>query len=299
MSRAQTAMRRVTGYLRPTSLREAVAALDETGEAAYPLAGGTDLAVGVRQGRTPSGVIIDLKSIPELAPAIEWKGEKLVINANTSMADIEHEARLTERIPGIGEAARLVGSVQIRNRATIAGNLCNASPAADTPPMLMALGASVVAVGPEGERHIEIDDFFTRYRTTALERAELVKAVEIPEVGARTGTAFLKLGVRRAMEISIVCVGARVEVAEDGVIADVGLGLGSVAPLTVRPVDSEDLLKGRRPTTDLLAEASSAALDVCEPIDDIRASAEYRRAMVPVLVRRALAVALDRVGVSG
>lgn len=286
------------GFARPTSLAEVIAILDEQ-EDARPLAGGTDLAVALRHGTERPGVVVDLKRVTELAPTIEQRDGVFLINANTPMIDLERDERVRRRIPGLVESAEVVGSVQIRNRATLAGNLCNASPAADTPPMLLALGATVEIVGPGGERRMQVDEFLTGYRETALRRGDIVRAVEIPAPGPQVGTAFLKLGVRRAMEISIVCVGARLELAKDGTIADVGVGLGSVAPTTVRATRSEEELLGSRPTEDLLAEAGSRALETCSPIDDLRASAAYRRAMVPVLVERALSLALERAGGGG
>lgn len=280
-------------YASPDSLSKAVDILAGDPDAT-PLAGGTDLAVAIRHGVIHPGLIVDLKNITEMAPAIRHSDGSHSIAANTPMTDIERDHVIRERLPGLVEAAEVVGSVQIRNRATLAGNLSNASPAADTPPVLMALEASVVIVGPAGERRLRIDDLLTGYRETALERGELLVAIEIPDPGPGAGSAFLKLGVRRAMEISIVCVGARVQLADDGAISSSGIGLGSVAPRTVRPTGSEELLRGCQPTSELLAEAGRAALGVCNPIDDLRASAEYRRAMVPVMVERALTIALER-----
>jgi carbon-monoxide dehydrogenase medium subunit len=281
-------------YERPTSLEEAFRLLDERGEQAHLLAGGTDLAVGIRYGTIRPGVVIDLKQIHELSPAIRLTDEGFTIGANTVMTDLEEDDRIREGFPGLVEAAEVVGSVQIRNRATLVGNLCNASPAADTPPVLMALDASVRIAGRSGSRRMSIDEFLVGYRQTALQRGEVVTALQIPEAGSRSGTAFLKLGVRRAMEISIVCVGARIDLAEDGTIESAGIGVGSVAPQTVRPTRAEEMLVGERPDPTLLAAAGSSAVEACSPIDDLRGSAEYRRAMIPVLVRRALSAALGR-----
>lgn len=287
---------RAFDYKSPTSLEEAFRLLDERGEQAHLLAGGTDLAVGIRYGTIRPGVVIDLKQIPELAPAIRRTDEGFTIGANTVMTDLEEDDRIREGFPGLVEAAEVIGSVQIRNRATLVGNLCNASPAADTPPVLMALDASVRIAGRSGSRRLSIDEFLVGYRQTALRRDEVVTAVQIPEAGSRSGTAFLKLGVRRAMEISIVCVGARIDLAEDGTIESAGIGVGSVAPQTVRLTRAEEMLVRERPDPELLAAAGSSAIEACSPIDDLRGSAEYRRAMVPVLVRRALSAALRRAG---
>lgn len=290
---------RAFDYERPTSLEQVFQLLDERGEEAHLLAGGTDLAVGIRYGTIRPGVVIDLKQLPELAPAIRHTDEGFTVGANTVMTDLEEDDRIREGFPGLVEAAEVVGSMQIRNRATLVGNLCNASPAADTPPMLMALDVSVLISSPFGSRRLSIDQFLVGYRQTALQRGEVVTAVQIPKVGTRSGTAFVKLGVRRAMEISIVCAGARIDLAEDGTVESAGIGLGSVAPQTVRPIRAEEMLVGNRPDPELLAAAGSSAIESCSPIDDLRGSAEYRRAMVPVLVRRALSAALQRAGNGG
>jgi carbon-monoxide dehydrogenase medium subunit len=281
-------------YERPTSLTEAMQLLADWGERARLLAGGTDLAVALRHGGASPQMIVDVKGVGELAPRIEVADGKYAFSANTVMTDLERDEQIRGRLRGLVEAAQVVGSVQIRNRATLTGNICNASPAADTPPVLMALDAILTVTGPHGSREMALDDFLVGYRRTALNVGELLTTVTVPEPGPRSGTAFLKLGVRRAMEISIVCVGARVVLAEDGTVASAGLGLGSVAPTTIRPRRAEQLLLGESPTPELFEAAGLAAGEVVSPIDDLRASAEYRRAMVPVLVARALATAAKR-----
>lgn len=280
-------------YQRPDSLAGAMELLAGA-EDAYPLSGGTDLAVALRHGGLHPSLIVDIKRIPELARSIEQSDGMFRISANTVMTHLETHEVIRNELPGLVEAAQVVGSVQIRNRATLAGNLCNASPAADTPPVLMSLRASLQIEGPKGTRTLPVDDLIVDYRTTALEPGELVAAVLIPKPAARSGSAFLKLGVRRAMEISIVCVGASLELDERGKITAAGLGLGSVAPQTVRASAAQELLVGQHPSRDLFASAGEIAAAACSPIDDLRATGEYRRAMVPVLVGRALSTALDR-----
>lgn len=280
-------------YTRPLTIQEAITALIGS-DGALPLSGGTDLAVGMRHGSSTPEVLVDLKAIPELASSIELEDGVFEIAANTVMTDLENDARVRTELPGLVEAAEVVGSVQIRNRATLAGNLCNASPAADTPPVLIALGASVAVQGPAGARMIPVDEFFTGYRATALTSGELITAVHVAQPPPGSGSAFLKLGVRRAMEISIVCVGASLHIGPDGVIVSAGLGLGSVAPQTIRPEQAVQTLIGERPSEDLFAAAGAEAAQACSPIDDLRASGEYRRAMVSVLVRRALTRSFER-----
>ena len=279
-------------YERPESLEEATRLLVEE-EGSHALSGGTDLAVAMRHGKAEPRVVVDLKGIPELASSITRLNGGFRIAANTVMTDLEQDEDVRRELPGLVEAAEVVGSVQIRNRATLAGNLCNASPAADTPPVLMALGASLQLQGSGGQRSLSIDDFFVGYRQTSMEPGELITAITVPG-REMSSSAFLKLGVRRAMEISIVCVGAMVELDDAGRISSAGIGLGSVAPTTVRATNSEAVLIGCEPSPDLFAEAGRLAASDCSPIDDLRASGEYRRAMVPVLVRRALATAWQR-----
>lgn len=285
-------------YERPASLSEAISLLSGS-DGSYALSGGTDLAVAMRHGGTRPDLIVDIKAIAELRSSIEVSDGNFTIAANTVMTDLENDEMVRSRLPGLVEAAEVVGSVQIRNRATLAGNLCNASPAADTPPVLIALGTELLTQGPLGSRTISMDDFFVDYRTTALEPGELITAIRIPLPPERSSSSFLKLGVRRAMEISVVCVGASIEIGESGEIAAAGIGLGSVAATTFRPAEAEAMLVGQAPTQELFARAGEAAGDQCSPIDDLRASAEYRKAMVPVLVRRALSIAFERTGADG
>ncbi len=281
-----------TTFERPVTLSNAFERLSTPG--AHALSGGTDLAVAIRHGKVDPSVVVDVKSIPELAPRIESRDDVVEIGANTVMTDLEHHDEINALFPGLVEAARVVGSVQIRNRATLAGNLANASPAADTPPVLLALDAKIAVDGPDGIRLLNIDDFFLGYRRTALETGELISAIHLPKPKGRAASSFLKLGVRRAMEISVVCVGAAIALDDSGVIVSAGIGLGSVAPTTLRAGHAEELLLGEQPSSELFAAAGAAAGDQATPIDDLRASGEYRKAMVPVLVRRTLEKALQR-----
>jgi carbon-monoxide dehydrogenase medium subunit len=279
-------------YERPSQLADAVELMGR--HEARALSGGTDLTVAMRHGKVAPGLIVDLKGIAEMAPRIERRDGFVEISANTVMTDIERHPHVQTLFQALVEAAQVVGSVQIRNRATLAGNLANASPAADTPPALLALDAQVSITGGEGSRVIPVDEFLVDYRTTVLAASDLITSVRLPEPQGTSGSAFLKLGVRKAMEISIVCVAASLSLADDGSISSAGLGLGSVSPRAIRPRSPEAILVGNLPTPELFAAAGDAAGDESSPIDDLRASADYRRAMVPVLIRRALARALER-----
>lgn len=285
----------VLTFRAPATIAEAIAAKAELGEGAVFLAGGTDLGVQMRRRDLEPSHLISLGSIGELAELAEDGGE-IVVGAAVTHRRIEASPLFAGRLAALQEACRTVGSVQTRVVGTLGGNLCNASPAADTAPVLMAIGASLVLEGPEGRRTLAIDDFPTGYRTTALRAGELLVAVRIPAPGQGTGTSFLKLGRRRAMEISIVCVAVRIGLAGDGTIAGAGIALGSVAPTAVRASAAEEVLIGTVPGADVFRAAGLAAVEACDPIDDVRATASYRRAMVPVLVARALDVAAARAG---
>ena len=167
-------------YARPGSLAEAVALLAERGPEARVLAGGTDLVIRLRDGSLAPRLVVDVKRVPELAPGIRLSGENLVIGATTVMTDVAADPLVRRHAPALAEAAAVVGSVQIRNRATLAGNVCNASPAADTVPALLVHGAVAVAAGPDGIRRIALDDLFVRSGITTLLRGELVTAIELP-----------------------------------------------------------------------------------------------------------------------
>ena len=283
----------VRSYLRPESLEEASRLLAEE-DGAKAISGGTDLGVAMRHGVADPRVIVDLKSVPDLASSITRVDGGFRIAANTVMTDLETSEEVRHHLPGLVEAAEVVGSVQIRNRATLAGNLTNASPAADTPPVLVAMRAAVELFGPSGTRVIDVDEFLVGYRETALQPGELITAVIIPSVDDKSSSAFMKLGVRRAMEISIVCVGASIALDDSGAISAAGVGLGSVAPTTVRSAGAEEVLVGNQPSDELFARAGQAAAVDCSPIDDLRASGEYRHEMVPILVRRSVARAYQR-----
>ena len=261
-------------YARPETLAEAIALLEHEGPRARVLAGGTDLIIRLRDGTYTPSVVIDVKRIPELAPAIAEVDGLVRISAGTVMTDI-HDSPLVQRwFPALADAARFVGSVQIRNRATLAGNICNASPAADTAPPQLVYGAVVVAFGPYGERRIALDDFFVRSGVTTLGAAELVTAIELPVPVGQVGAAFQRRTRRRGHDLASVTLA--VAIHESGVIR---LAYGSVGPrprLLTGSVEAEDELLERA-----VAEATPSPTSM-------RAGPEYRLQMLRVLGRRAL-----------
>lgn len=271
---------RAFAYERPADLPAAVTLLAEHGPDARVLAGGTDLIIRLRDGTYSPSIVVDVKRIPELAPAISEVEGRLRISAGTVMTEI-HDHPLVQRVfPALAEAARFVGSVQIRNRATLAGNMCNASPAADTAPPLLVYGAELEIVGPDGARTVALDDFLVRSGVTKLERGELVTAVTLPLPRGRVGSAFQRRTRRRGHDLAAVTVA--VAVAEDG---STRLAYGSLGPrplLFTQPA-------GERPPEAWFAAASPSPTSM-------RAGPDYRLAMLRVLAGRALATA--RAGLS-
>ena len=277
-------------YARPTSLAEAVALLDRLGPEALPLAGGTDLVIRLRDGTLRPSHVVDVKAVAELRPGIREADARLVIGATTVMTDIMAEPHVRRDFAALAEAAAVVGSVQIRNRATLAGNLCNASPAADTAPPLLAYDATVVAVGPEGERRIPLDAFFVRSGLTTLARGELVTAVELPLPTRRRGAVHLRRTRRRGHDLASVTLACSIDDA--GVTR---LAYGSVGPRPVLVLDDSGVLADpgapdstRESVLDrLLADASPSPRSM-------RAGPDYRLAMLRVLARRGIQVASQR-----
>lgn len=261
-------------YARPETLAQAIALLEHEGGRARVLAGGTDLVIRLRDGTYEPAVVIDIKRIPELAPAIAEVDGLVRISGGTVMTDVADSALMQRSFPALVDAARVVGSVQIRNRATLAGNICNASPAADTAPALLVYDATVVCFGPGEERRIPLDDFFVRSGVTALAPAELVTAIELPLPSGRLGAAFQRRTRRRGHDLASVTVA--VAIHDRG---EVRLAFGSLGP---RPL----LLVGRvGDEADLIARAVAAA---APSPTSMRAGPEYRLAMLGVLARRAL-----------
>jgi carbon-monoxide dehydrogenase medium subunit len=282
-------------YARPVTLVEAVALLEAHGPDARLLAGGTDLIIRLRDGTARPALVIDIKRIAELRPAIREADGRLVISAATVMTDITADERVRRSFPALVEAAAVVGSVQIRNRATLAGNICNASPAADTAPPLLVYGAEVVATGSAGTRRIPIGDFFVRSGQTTLEPGELVTAIELPMPTRRNGAVHVRRTRRRGHDLASVTLCCAVDAA--GVTR---LAYGSVGPRPILRVDESGVL-----ADPAASGAAKAALleelfaDASPSPRSMRASPEYRLAMLRVLGSRALATAIERLAVAG
>ena len=282
-------------YCRPQTVAEAVALLAEHGAGARILAGGTDLVIGLRTNEIRPTAVIDLKRIPELRPGIRREDGHLWISATAVMTDIEHDEVVRRHFPALAEAASTVGSVQIRNRATMVGNVCNASPAADTAPPLLVYGAAALAVGPGGERRIPIDEFFVRSGQTTLRPGELVTGIDLPLPERRLGAAYTRLTRRRGTDLASItlCCG----VNEDGVTR---LSYGSVGPRPVLVIDESGVLADPSAPDEAKAPILEQMLAGASPSPrSMRAGPEYRLAMLRVLGRRALQTAIERLAKGG
>ncbi len=280
-------------YLRPESLQEALALVGQDGGGGYKVyAGGTDLIPKIKGRMVPAPqALVDLKGIPDLDGVSYDREAGLRIGALASIHEVAVSAVVRQHYPMLSQAASSIASRQIRNRGTIAGNICNAVPSADSAPALLCLGASVVCAGPDGDRTVNLTDFFTGPNRTVLGRDELVREIVVPP--ARGNGTYIKLSPRSSMDLAVVGVAAVVDV-KDGLLEDVRIGLGAVSPTPMRALEAEGLLKGKEPSEAALSGAAAKAAGEARPIDDHRASAEYRRMMVEVLVRRAVAAAAGK-----
>jgi len=278
-------------YARPDTLADAVALLAERGPDARVLAGGTDLIIRLRDGSVRPALVVDVKRVSELAPGIRVDDAgTLVIGATTTMTELAAHPLVRRDVAALSEAAAVVGSVQIRNRATLGGNLCNASPAADTAPSLLVHGAVVVAAGPGGFRRIVLDDFFIRSGVTTLAPGELMVAVEIPPAVSRIASAHQRRTRRRGHDLASVTLACGVDASGTTRIA-----YGSVGPRPLLRVDTTGVLADPVADDALKAGVFEAMFaDASPSARSMRAGPDYRLAMLRVLGRRALATALDR-----
>ena len=278
-------------YLAPQTLTEALNALGKLPDGAQIIAGGTDLIPRMRSRMVEPALLVDLRLLG--LEGIEILGDRIHIGASTTHTGILESNLLAQHCPAIVEAARDIAGPPVRNRGTVGGNLVNASPAADLVPPLLAHDAVAIVASAGAEREVPLDEFFTAPGGTVLESDERLKEIIIPTIQPNTTSTFIKLGKRKAMAIAVVSVAARLTLDAAGEISQARIALGSVAPTPMRAVKAESLLAGQAPNVELFAEAGQAASAESSPISDLRASGEYRKKMVAVLTRRALAAAWD------
>lgn len=281
---------RAFAYERPSTLGDAVALLAEHGPDARPLAGGTDLIIRLRDGTIAPRIVIDVKGIGEIDGEIREHDGVLRIGGRTTMTTLAADPRIRDEFQALAEGAAVVGSVQIRNRATLAGNICNASPAADTAPALLVYGAVVVVAGPAGTRRIPLDEFFVRSGVTTLGRDELVTAIELPRPAGPRGSVHVRRTRRRGHDLASVTLACAV--LPDGMTR---LAYGSVGPRPVLVTDETGVLADPGATDITKMDCLEALfVDASPSPRSMRASPEYRLAMLHVLGLRAVGTAIER-----
>ena len=280
-------------YTAPTTIDDAVKALAASAGLAKVLSGGTDLLVQLKSGRVRPELIVDTKRIPGMI-GIREEGDTFVIGAATPGVVISADERLVKAYPGIVEGVDLIGSTQIQGRASIAGNLCNASPAADSvPPVIAARGTAVVA-GPNGRREVPVESIVTGPGQTSLQKGELVVEFRIPKPKSRQSDAYLRFIPRTEMDIAVVGCAVNVTLDSGGICTDARVVLGAVAPTQIICEEAARALIGHKLDDDTLQRLDAAARGSCRPITDKRGTIEYRVKVAGVLARRAAAIAFER-----
>jgi CO/xanthine dehydrogenase FAD-binding subunit len=282
-------------YTAPTSVEEAVRALAGASGTAKVLSGGTDLLVQLRSGRLTADLIVDTKKIPCIS-GIREEGGGFVIGAATPGAIIGEHEGLGAAWPGVVEAANLIGSTQIQGRASLAGNLCNASPAADSVPALIAARATCVVAGSNGRREVPVEAIATGPGRTSLGPDEFIVEFRLPKRPPRSADAYLRFIPRTEMDIAVVGAGVNLTLDASGACTDAHLVLGAVAPTAVIVAEAAKALIGRKLDETALAALDKAARAACKPIDDKRGTIAYRVKVAGVLARRAATIAYKRAG---
>jgi carbon-monoxide dehydrogenase medium subunit len=279
-------------YYEPTTIGEACTFLAEKGEEARVLAGGTDVLVRMKDRRLKPRFLVNIKRIPDLEGITLDNGMKL--GALTTVRSVETSADIKRAYPALAYAASTLGTVQVRNLATVGGNLCNAAPSADTAPILVALSAqTLIKDSKGGSRSLPLEDFFLGPGVTVLQPGELLTELQVPPVPSGSASSYFKLGIRQACDCSIVGAAASVQL-EGETCKDCRIVLGAVAPTPIRAKKAEEILRGEKPTPELMSRAGEVAAGESMPITDIRASVEYRREMVKVVTRQVLEQAIGQ-----
>lgn len=286
-------------YHDPSTLDEVCQILSEHKDKAQALAGGTDLLVNMRKGVISPEILVSLGRVEALRVQ-SVSDDQIQIGACVTAAELAQSKEVQDTLNALSLGARCLGSPPIRNLATIAGNLVTARPAADLPPPLMAYGAQVVLKKTSGERTVPLEDFFRGPGETVKDPGEILTEILIKKPPPHSGAGYMRLGRRKTLVISVVNVAAFLSLdGANGAIQAARVVLGAVAPVPTRASSAEKVLLGEKPSEPLFARAGEAAAGDSEPIDDFRGSAPYRRAMVEVLTRRALGVALSNAEKNG
>ncbi|MEE4145600.1 MAG: xanthine dehydrogenase family protein subunit M [Halieaceae bacterium] len=281
-------------YEAPATTREAAALLESEPGGAFVLAGGTDLLVRMKLGHIEPGLVVDIKRIPAMK-AISHSASGSRIGAAVSGAELGEHKGIAKAWPGVVEATNLIGSDQIQSRCTMVGNLCNASPAADSVPAMIAAGAKVVVVSPRRRRTVPIEKIVTGPGKTSLAKGEVIEAVILPARAARSADAYLRFTPRTEMDIAVVSVGVNLTL-ERGRVKSARVVLGAVAPTAILVPAAARAIVGTRLDDEALDKLAAACSAACNPIDDKRGTIEYRTKVAGVLARRAAKIAFKRAG---
>jgi carbon-monoxide dehydrogenase medium subunit len=280
-------------YEAPESVEAATRLLAEADGVAKVLAGGTDLLVQLRTDMVQPDLIVDLKRIPALT-SVAANGSGISVGAAVSGFDLGKNEAVKSAWPGVVEALELIGSTQIQGRASLGGNLCNGSPAADSVPAMIAAGATAEIAGPNGNRSVPVEDIVVSPGKISLTKGEIVVSFTFPKPAPRSGDAYLRFIPRTEMDIAVVGVGVALTLDDAGVCTHARVGLGAVAPTPLLVADGAKALIGTKVDDAALANLSAAASAACNPIDDKRGTIEYRVKVAGVLARRAALIALER-----
>jgi carbon-monoxide dehydrogenase medium subunit len=280
-------------YEAPRSLEQAVALLANRGGEARVLAGGTDLLVQMRTDILEPALLVDIKGISELREVHEQDGA-FRIGAAVTGAELKEHAALKRAWPGVIEAANLIGSTQVQGRATMGGNLCNGSPAADSVPALIAAGAKASIVGPKGRRELAVEDVMLGPRQLALEKGEIIASFQLPKKAPRSADAYLRFIPRTEMDIAVAGCGVCLTLDAGGTCTAARVGLGAVAARPLLVADAAKALVGSKVDDAALGKLDAAVRAACKPIDDKRGTIEYRTKVAGVVARRAALIALER-----
>lgn len=278
----------------PESLDDCLRLLAQRGPETKLLAGGTDLLPQMKNSVIMPKRVIDLSGVARVK-ILECDAKGLRIGAAVPARQVEQDPRVRNGYAAVAESAALLGSVQVRNLATVGGNICNAAPSADMAPPLVALEAQAVIAGPKGERRVPLSDFFTGVRTTVVGPDELLVEIFVPAPGPHSGGCYIRHTPRRELDIAVVGVASQVTVANE-VCAKARISLAAVSPTPVRATAAETALEGKPLTPELIERAADLAGQAAKPISDQRGSADFRRHLVRILTRRTLTTALARAG---
>jgi aerobic carbon-monoxide dehydrogenase medium subunit len=279
----------------PATVKDAVALLAKEKGKAYVLAGGTDLLVKMKAGMLEPDLVVDIKRIKGMRD-VKKTASGFSIGAGTPCVALAEDKALSKAWPGVVEASQLIGSKQVQGRCTMSGNLCNASPAADSVPALVAAGAKVAIAGPRGKRKLAVEDVPAGVGRTNLKKGEFIEAIELPKQAARSGDAYLRFIPRTEMDIAVVSAAVNLTLDSKGVITKARVALGAVAPTVLLVKDAAKALIGSKLDDAAKAKLAAACSAACKPIDDKRGTVEFRTDVAGVLARRAAETAYARAG---